>query len=169
MGYQLRFYLTPADLQLLEKRLREQCPVAILDSRSEQPAPALLSTLAVAEFGKTWLKLFLAPPDILGTLTFEHVVQQGYWTVDLLRSPAMELSRCFYDGRVLRVGRLFYHRGFYDEAGNWVEKPASFQAWAKKVLAVARKGLARDTALDAYVGGSAQAERQQRGLTLVSN
>lgn len=169
MGHQLRFFLTPIDLQLLEQRLGEQCPVAILDSRSEQPAPTLLSTLAVAEFGKTWLKLLLVPPDLLDSLTFEHVVQQGYWTVDLLRSPAMELGRCFYDGKMLRIGRLFYHRGFYDEAGTWVEKPASFQAWAKKVFTVSRKGLTRDAVVDAYVGSNAQAERQQKGLTLVSN
>ncbi|HYO55969.1 hypothetical protein [Archangium sp.] len=128
----------------------------------------MLSTLSVAEFGKTWLTIILAPPDSLGSLAFEHVPRQGYWTVDLLRSPAMELSRCFYDGKILRVGRLFYDRGFYDEAGNWVEKPASFQAWAKKVFSVARKGLQRDAALYSYVGENAQAERKQRGLTLVS-
>jgi len=127
MGHQLRFFLTPTDLQLLEQRLRAQCPVAILDSRSEQSAPTMLSTLAVAESGKTWLKIFLVPPDLVDTLTFERVAQQGYWTVDLLRAPAVELSRCFYDGKILRVGRLFFHRGFYDEAGTWVEKPATTQ------------------------------------------
>ncbi|MFY0525049.1 hypothetical protein ACN28I_18530 [Archangium gephyra] len=169
MGHQLRFFLTPADLQLLEQRLKAHCPVVYLDYRSEQPAPRLLSTLAVAEFSKTWLTIFLAPPESLQALRFEHVVKQGYWTVDLLRSPIIELSRCFYDGKLLRVGRLFYDRGFHDETGNWVEKPASFQTWAKKILSVARKGIQRDAALEAYVGENAQAERQRGGLTLVSS
>ncbi|QRK09167.1 hypothetical protein JQX13_03130 [Archangium violaceum] len=168
MGHQIRFFLTPADLQILEQRLKAHCPVVYLDYRSEQPVPRLLSTLAVAEFGKTWLPMLLVPPESLEALSFENVMQQGYWTVDLLRSPAIELSRCFYDGKILRVGRLFYDRGFYDETGNWVEKPAAFQAWAKKVFSVARKGLQRDVALDAYVGENAQAERQRAGLRLVS-
>lgn len=166
MGHQLRFFLTPTDLQLLEQRLKAQCPVVFLDYRSDQPAPKVLSTTAVAEFGKTWLTMFLAPPEALEALPFKHVARQGYWTVDLLRAPAIELSRCFYDGKVLRSGRLFYDRGVYDEAGTWVEKPASFQNWAKKVFSVARKGLQRDTELEAYVGENARAERELRGLTL---
>ncbi|HYO60073.1 hypothetical protein [Archangium sp.] len=169
MGHQLNFFLTPEDLRLLEQRLKEKCPVVFLDYRSQGPAPAQLPDLEVAEFGKTRLSVLLVPPDSLGALIFRHVPQQGYWTVDLLRSPAVELSRCFYDGAILRRGRLYYDRGFYDEAGHWVEKPASFQDWAKKVFSVARKGLERDAEQFAYVGTNAQAQRQEGRLKLVEN
>lgn len=141
--------------------------MVFLDSRSQEPAPVQLADLQVAEFGKTRLSVFLAPPDALGSLVFRQVPRQGCWTVDLLRSPVVELSRCFYDGTVLRRGRLYYDRGFYDEAGHWVEKTAAFQAWAKRVFSVARKGLQRDTEKHVYIGADAQAQRQGGRLTLV--
>jgi hypothetical protein len=159
--------LTPEDLRLFEQRLKEKCPVVLLDSRSPGPTPTQLPNLEVAEFGKTRLTVFLVPPDALDSLAFRHVPRQDYWTVDLLRSPAVELSRCFHDGTTLRRGRLFYDGGFYDEAGHWVEKPAFFLAWAKKVFSVARQGLQRDAETLAYVGKDAQARSEEGRLRLV--
>jgi hypothetical protein len=165
MGHQLNYFLMPEDMRLLEKRLREKCPVVFLDTRSQQPAPIQLPDLEVAEFGKTRLRVILAPPDALQSVVLEYIPQQGYWLVDSTRSPVIELDRCYYDGKLLRKGRLYYERQFVDK-GAWVEKSAAFQAWAKKVFSVARMGLLRAPEALAYLGPHAQQERQ-RGLKLV--
>jgi hypothetical protein len=168
MSSQINFFLTPLDLSMLEQRLKKQCSVVFLGIPLEQPAPRLLSTLEVARYGEEWLKVFLAHPESLGALVFKHVPKQGYWLVDDDRSPVIELSRCFYDGKILRRGRVYYTKGFYDEAGQWVDKPADFLAWAKKVFSVTRKGLQRDAGLGSYVGQDAEEKRQKEGLQFVS-
>jgi hypothetical protein len=168
MSSQVNFFLTPVDQLLLEQRLKKECPVVFLGIPLEQPAPRLLSTLEVARYGEEWLTVFLAHPDSLGALVFDHVPKQGYWLVDDERSPVIELSRCFYDGKVLKRGRLYYIKGFYDEAGRWVDKPADFLAWAKKVFSVTRKGLRRDAELFSYIGQDAEEKRQKEGLQFVS-
>jgi hypothetical protein len=165
MGHQLNYFLMPEDTRLLEERLRERCPVAFLDTRSQQPAAVQLPGLEVAEFGKTRLRVLLAPPEALESVILEYIPQQGYWLVDSSRSPVIEMDRCYYDGSILRKGRLYYQRQFVDK-GAWVEKPADFQAWAKRVFTVVRKGLQRDPEVLAYLGPHAQQARQ-RGLELV--
>jgi len=168
MSSQSNLFLTPADQSLLEQRLKKQCPVVFLDYRLERAAPQLLSTLVVDDYGETWLTVFLAHPASLGALVFEHVPRQGYWMVDLDRSPVIELSRCFYDGGILRRGRVYYSKGFYDGTGQWVEKPAEFLEWAKKVFSVTRKGLQRDGELSSYVGPDAEEKRQKGDLKFES-
>jgi hypothetical protein len=150
-----------------KRRLKEHCSIVFLDYQTERPAPRIVSSLEVKEFGKSWLKMFLAPPEFLGELVFTHVPRQGYWTIDETRSPVVELIRCFYGGTSLRSGRLYYAKGFYGEGGQWVEKPAAFLAWAKKVFSVARKGLQRDADFMVYLGREAQEMRQRHGLDLI--
>ena len=152
MGHQVGFYLTPDDLQGLERRLREAGEIAILDSRSRRPAPARLLSTAVPEMGVTPLRVLLARPEDLPVLSFTEVAGRGGWSVDALRSPVMELDRCFYDGTVLRRGRLYYVDGCYGAKGEWVEKPAAFLDWAKTMLAAARRYLKKHPDLGEYAG-----------------
>jgi len=81
------------------------------------------------------------------------VPTQGYWTVDVLRSPVVQFRGCYFDGKIPRRGRVYYVDGFYAENDEWVEKPESFRAWAKAVLKAAKKGLKRQDS--DYIGPEA--------------
>src|SRR5688572_19044008 len=146
-GHQVVFFLTPNDLAECECRMREVTPVVFIEYRSDAPTPKTLSDSVVAEMGKTWLAIGAARPEDLGAIRFTLVQAQGYFTVDILRSPIVELSRCFFDGNQLRRGRLYYTSEFYDEKDTLIRKDAAFVQWAKSVLSAAIKGLKRDKEL----------------------
>ncbi|MCY1082159.1 hypothetical protein [Archangium lansingense] len=166
MGHQVNFFLMPEDTRLLEQRLREECSVVFLDGESRGSTPVRLPGLEVSEFGKTRLRVMLAQPEDLKSVILRHVPQQGYWAVESDRSPVIELDRCYYDGKILRAGRLYYQRQFAED-GVWVEKPEVFQAWARKVFSVTRKTLQKLPDRPYYVGPHALAGQEQGRVKLM--
>ena len=168
MGHQINFFLMPEDTRLLEKKLREKCPLVILDSESRSAAPVQLPDLEVAKFGKTRLRVFLVQPEALESVRMRYVQQQGYWSVETDLSPVIEVDRCYYDGKIIRNGRLYYQRQFVED-GAWVEKPAAFQAWAKKVFSIARRTLQKLPDRPYHVGPHALTEHQQGRVKLLTS
>ena len=166
MGHQLNYFMMPEDTRLLEKTLREKSSVLFLASKSSEAKPVQLPDLEIAEFGKTWLRALLVPPEALASVLMKHVPQQGYWLVDSDRSPVIEMDRCHHDGKALGEGRLYYQRKFLDQ-GQWVEKPAAFQAWARKIFALTRKTLQWLPEKSYYVGPHALAAQQQGRVKLM--
>ena len=69
-----------------------------------------------------------------------HVPAQGYWTIDVLRSPVREFNRCYYDGKMLRRRRLDYVDGFYGADDQWQIKADGFRSWARAVLRKTKRG-----------------------------
>ncbi len=76
-------------------------------------------------------------------MVMHYVDVQDYWTVDDLRSPVVEFTCSFYDGKVLRRGRAYYVDGYHEQGQGWIEKDASFKSWAKLVLDAIKKNLKR--------------------------
>jgi len=126
MGHQITIYLTPADQKLLEHAYVLKFAASFIARRSSTAAPTILNSLDISQFGKTPIAAFIVPTTQIGALTVRRVSQQPYWTIDLARSPAIEMLRCFYDGRVLRSGRLYYESGFFHEADTWMKKMRIF-------------------------------------------
>ena len=56
-------------------------------------------------------------------------------------SPVVEFRRSFYDPEqhLLRRGRLYYTKGFWNEANEWEEKPTGFVEAAEKLFKWFRK------------------------------
>lgn len=159
MGHQVEFFLGPNDLRELEARLKKVGELMILHRRSDRPAPRILESIDLREGGAPWLFYYLVRPDDLRAVEFREVPAQGYWAVDVLTSSVVELSRCYFDGKILRRGRLYYTDGFYAEDDRWIEKPRAFKSWANRVFAAARKTLRLSRELSAYVGAEAEALR----------
>jgi hypothetical protein len=155
VGRQIQLYLTPADLADFETSLRSRIEFVALEYRSNAPRPSVTPTFQVAEMGKTWLTLFLARPADLDALEFHEVPAQKYWTLDVLKQPVVEFSRPYFNGTLIRRGRLYYETGDYDSHGSWVDKPKPFLEWAEKLFRAARKVLRRNAELDAYLGREA--------------
>jgi hypothetical protein len=154
MGHQINFFLGPCDLVELETRLTGAGDLIILHSRSPKPEAKVVQSVKFTEDGKQWL-LYLVRSADLNNILIKEVVAQGYWVIDNLFSPVVELDRCHYNGMVLKRGRLYYVDGFYNPEGLWIEKPANFKAWAKHLFTAARKSLVYDKKLGAYIGPEA--------------
>ncbi len=166
MGYQVNFYMTPEDAILVQDRLRELVPVKILHSRSPTQNPVVVDSLDRKEEGKQWLFLFLAREEDLAGVVMRYVDVQDYWTVDELRSPVIEFTGSFFDGKILRRGRAYYVDGYHEQGQGWIEKPDQFKSWAKLVLDAIRKSLKRH--MSNYIGPGAQSWLAVSGGKLVS-
>lgn len=143
MGHQVNFYISPTDTVLLERTLRKSFPLVVVHDRSASRAPRVVDSLDVEEDGKPWLYLYLARPDDLDELVMQHVPAQGYWALDVIKSPVIEFNRCFFNDQILRRGRVYYVDGFYGSDKTWVEKSESFRRWARSILSTTKKSLKR--------------------------
>jgi len=93
------------------------------------------------EDGKPWLYFYLVQPDKVDDVVMIHVPEQGYWTVDVHRSPVVQFNQCFFNGETLRRGRVYYIDKFYGPDKELVIKPEAFKKWAKAVFSAVRKVL----------------------------
>ena len=153
MGHQINFYAAPADIAVLQERVGDVEPMLILHSRSPGAEPVVLSSLRHTEDAKPWLFYYLVRRCDLANVTSEHVPSQGYWAIDVIRSPVVQFNSCFFDGTVLGRGRVYYVDGFYGEHDEWHEKSERFRSWGKAVLKTTQKCLKRHGA--DYIGPAA--------------
>lgn len=155
MGHQVNIYVDPSDTISLAHALRGLGPLHLLHSRSPTSEPKVIESVNVEENGQPWLFLYLVRPEDLGAVVTRHVPAQGYWTVDVLKSPVVEFNRCFFDGRILRRGRLYYIDGFYGANEQWTEKPEAFRQWARAILTKTKSTLNKHKG--DYIGTGAEA------------
>ncbi|MEZ4297826.1 MAG: hypothetical protein R3B70_22915 [Polyangiaceae bacterium] len=139
MGHQANFYATPTDIAELQERIAKLEPMAILHSRSPTATPRVLPSLRFEENSQAFLHYYLVREGDFDKVVTEYVPTQGYWSIEELFSPVVELSSCFFDGNILRQGRVYYKDGFYGPDGLWVDKPEPFRTWAKAVLRHTKK------------------------------
>ena len=143
MGHQLNFHAAPPDVARLEAAISALQPILILHDRSSMSEPRVLPTLTFKENSQQHLFYFLVRPDDLSDVVMEHVPNQGYWSVDILRSPVIEFTSCYFDGQILRRGRIYYVDGYYGADDAWMEKPETFRRWAAAVRKTVRKELTK--------------------------
>lgn len=155
MGHQVNFYLDPQDMVSLEQTIRTLGPLLVLHSRSPASEPKVLESASIEENGQPWLFVLLVRPEDLQAVVTRHVPAQGYWTVDVSKSPVIEFNRCFFDSRILRRGRLYYVDGYYNANQTWEEKADTFRIWAKAVLTKTKKALKKHNTDHIGVGAAA--------------
>lgn len=155
MTKQVNFYVTPEDTSLLEDKLRHIDSLVVLHSRSSNSKPHELDSLDYVENGQQWLYFYLVRQDDFDSVIMRHVPAQNYWTVDVVKSPVIEFNRCFFDGKILRRGRIYYINKFYGTNDELLEKPEPFQIWAKSIFNTTKKSL--DKVNSDYYGRNAKA------------
>jgi hypothetical protein len=165
MGHQVNFYLDPFDTLSLEQTIRTVEPLLVLHSRSPRSEPRVVESASIEEDGQPWLFAFLVRREDLQSVVTRHVPAQGYWTIDVLKSPVIEFNRCFFDCTVLRRGRLYYVDGYYNANQTWEDKEDGFQQWAKTVLTRTKKVLKKYKG--DYIGTGADAWHSSSGGKLV--
>jgi len=155
MGRQMTIYLLPSDTSLIEESLKATLDICFFEYESPRSRPKVAKSLTVPNMGESWLTIYLAPQSQLENIVCEKVPSKGYWTIDSLRSPVVEFSRCYFNGRILKEGRLFYDTGYYDESGKWVDKSEDFLKWAERLFRITKKILNKSPDNQAYIGPNA--------------
>ena len=154
MSHQITFRATPTDLELLETAFGKHHRWACITWRNQEMKPKQLTSFASYTTPGDDLVVFLVRPEDLDGVISNFVPAQRYWTVDSLRSPVVELTRCFIDKDAIRAGRLYYHDDYYGADKKKVVKPEHFRLWAGDLLETARKVFRRHG--NEYVGAEAQ-------------
>jgi len=142
MSRQIEIYLTPNDIEILEQLLMEIEPLHVLHSRSPTSSVRILEGLNFSENGHRWLFFGLIRRRDVENIKMNYIESQKYWVFDVMESPLIEFSSCFFDGKILRRGRFFYKKDFFSDAG-LCEKDNEFLAWANKVFLSVKKNLTR--------------------------
>lgn len=156
MGHQISFFLSPNDTLEIERELLSIGEGVILHSRSRGPYPRIIDSTDLIEDGHQWLFFCFARSVDLDFLVNEEIRTQGYWSINTIKSPVIEFTRSFFDGRVLKTGRLYCDNFYYDESTNLVRrKSQDFSDWAKRILSKAKRLLTYDKEFHAYLGDEA--------------
>lgn len=140
---QINFYILPEEQEWFESQLRQQGEFVVIRDLSSLSAPELADSTVVHEMGKERLRIYLARSSDVSCIVGRPIPAKSAWSIDEIRSPVVEFSRCYFDGRsLLRRGRLYVVTNYYD-GDCFVEKPTEFLDWAKSLLAIARRELVR--------------------------
>ena len=163
MGRQVALYLTPTDIETFESTAAERLGAVFIDARysSHHVAP-IRTTVRQIESGRRSLGHLVRPSDLHNVVTI-HVPAQQYWIVDEQRSPVVEMDGGFFDGNILRRGRLYYVTSFYGAGDERVTKCADFVRWAEALFRAVKR-LYRYDDLNAYLGPGADAWGWQGGV-----
>ncbi|WP_416762466.1 hypothetical protein ACNI65_08900 [Roseateles sp. So40a] len=165
MGKQLSILATDVDLQALEDIMREMEDVDILSDVANADLMNLLPledlTIPLSQVGKASLFCYLAPRYLARSIVVERDSPVKVH-IDLRKSCLIEFWRPFYDGNVMRYGRMYYHKQHRS-----VERDPAFVAWADSVMTRVRRSLKLDKNLGAYVGSDAAKKLAGREVSVV--
>ena len=157
MAKQFNILATDVDLQRLEIVLRQLGDTQLLsceatdDLAGLKPLDAL--PIPVSKAGEVPLFCYLAPIGLPPKIVMERDSPVKVH-IDVESSHVIEFWRPFYDGHIMRPGRLFHKDKAYANR-IFGEKDPAFRVWAKRVMARVKKSLRRDPTLFAYVGEDA--------------
>jgi len=137
--------------------LEQRGDVKFVAWSSPNAAPKILDTSTGRNEHGFRSHCYLVRPQDIAKLRFKRVPGQDYWLLDSeLSALVMEFNGGFFDGTLLRRGRLFYETGYYDSSGAWVAKPEDFIKWSESITRLAKRLLQHDAVFDAYFGDSAR-------------
>jgi hypothetical protein len=135
LSHQLALRVLEEDLRILEDELRQRSSVFVAYYH-DRPIPTLCSALARDQCRQPLV--WLAREEDLELISLNYISAQGYWLVDQIRSPVLELSRGGMDESRLVPGRLYYRTGYYD-GPEWVGFSPEFLEWADGIFRFVRR------------------------------
>jgi len=138
---QQNFYLDLNDQFELNVKLLDFQDMEICKYHSSGNAPVILENTLIGNMGAEPLKILLFRKSDFANIVFRDVGSVNGYSVDTLRSPVVEYSRCYVDDEIIRRGRLYFIMSFYDEHDKLAKKSESFVTWANDILSVTRKNL----------------------------
>jgi hypothetical protein len=142
VGRQVNFILNRRDLDRFEAFFWSSGQVAALS----QPTPSADLVIAnslrpeAENQLRPWSTMFLARDADLDLIRVHLVEQQGYYLIDVLRSPVVEWSPGYNPTRHRSGrGRLWFPTGYWDDEGKFVQMPSGFLGWGDRLLRWVRR------------------------------
>jgi hypothetical protein len=140
VGKQINFYLLPSDFTTVQAAIESAGPVKFLTDRTRDDRPREIDSLVINpdEMGRIALRVYAVRPEDLYSVKTKWIEQQGHWIIDQFDSPVLEIDPCYYDGRLIRRGRIYF-------ATDLRFRPAlpdqDFVRWGTAVLSRVRRSL----------------------------
>jgi len=135
-GKQINFYITEKELLAFDEYFLESNS-ALIGLPLKKPQIDYCNTLNGLNNSNYEWSLFLRIARIsdISSLVIKYIDTQGYFLIDTLHSPVIEMSKSSFDDNAKKItrGRLFYHPGYFNDNGNWVEKDSEFIFWASQL------------------------------------
>jgi hypothetical protein len=150
-GHQVRFYALPIDFDEIEATIRAlDRDVRFLDRKLHDGKLFELEHLDRAPDGRVEIILerhlpYLSYGPSSGPPAY----------MDSLLSPILEFDGYYFNGELLRQGRLYFTPSFYDDDGALCRKPVEFLNFADRALKATRRLFKRNPTFDGYVGKAA--------------
>jgi hypothetical protein len=149
---QVNFFLTRTDQAELLRTIDRLNSFVYVEAVSQDGSPRILESPEVRKMGSERLKIFVARPEHASTIILRQSSKDAF--VDVLRSPAVEFSRCYQDDHCIRRGRFYVVRSYFDER-TVVKKDGEFLKWSEALISRTRRALTRDSKSFAYFGSQA--------------
>ena len=164
-GKQVNAFLLPADTSELEQRLRAGPAFVAASGLKANGTLSLLPDLLIAALGSTPLRVYLVPPWLAVRSDLYSVAARHSDHIDSAIVPVVEFDRCYYDGAILRRGRLYGVPRPELLASEDAATQSRWLAWLEALLSTAKRGLVRRGSGE-YIGRHAEQE-ERGGLRLV--
>ena len=155
---QLNFFLNMDDQIALNSKFVDCDEMVFCKYQSCNNEPELVDTTLIENMGSEPLKVIILNRHDVNKIVFRRVEGKNLYSIDILRSPVIEYSRCYLTEDFIRRGRLYFAKDYYDENGLLIEKDSKFVAWAKRVVKEVRVDLAFEKPSN-YYGKGADVER----------
>jgi hypothetical protein len=169
MAKQFSILATDTDLKDLQEHLVLCGDVQILSSEATDDLQDLrpLTSLSVplSRIGKDSLFCYLAPLRLPRRVMAERDSPVKVH-VNLDESHLIEFWRPYYDGKIMREGRLYYQNRV-TRNDEFVEKDDAFCRWADSVMRIVRLKLKRHKGFGCYVGAHALEDILAKKVTVI--
>jgi hypothetical protein len=132
-GRQINFFVMPDEWQALEDYIIENNMLCI-ERKMDTPK------LELSDIHEGGIFKHFAEKSHKDKFKIDNL-KPNLYCIDSTFSPVIEFRRCFYDKekKCLKVGRFYYTKGFWNDNGEWQEKPADFMQTADKLFKWFRK------------------------------
>ena len=154
----------PEDLDELAAVIRKAGDAMFLADRTPGPAPRQLDDIRLPPelMGEVALKVYVCLRHRVDEVVLRHVEPMSHWVIEGARSPVLELSRCYFDGELLRLGRIYMasDRRFRPQPAD----PGLLQ-WSDRAIRAVRRAFPRDPGVhpSAYVSSRVRAWAAETG------
>lgn len=170
MGHQVNFYLVGQDNALLQRLIESAGHVAFVMDRQATRDLLPVEDLRISDdqMGKASLRVYAVQPSALPRLPLRWIPEQNHHIIDIA-SPAIEVDRCYFDGHIIRTGRIYAYSAPWrpQDAAVW----ADFKTWSNRVMRRVAEGLTRegyrfgDRPFISYFGPEAAAWMERAGAS----
>jgi len=157
---QVNFFLNLDDQIILNSKLLSYEDLVFSTYQTKCENLSFEDTTLIENMGFEPLKIILLRESDIKKVVFRRVENRKIYSIDTLKSPVIEYSRCYVSDDIVRRGRLYFTKDYYDEKGFLIKKEQRFLDWANNILDEVRKGLTYEKPSN-YFGKGAMIDRSK--------